>query len=86
MPTPVFLGFPCGLACKESACSVRDLGSIAGLGRSPGEGKGTHSSILAWRIPWTVESVGLPKSRTRLSEFHFHFHSIFQGLEQFMAW
>ena len=31
-------GFPCGSACKESACSVEDLGSIPGLGRSPGEG------------------------------------------------
>ena len=28
-----------------------DLGSIPGLGRSPGGGDGTHSSILAWRIP-----------------------------------
>ena len=34
------LGFPCGLAGKESACSAGDLGSIPGLGRSPGEGKG----------------------------------------------
>ena len=31
-----------------------DLGSIPGLERSPGEGKATHSSILAWRVPWTV--------------------------------
>ena len=36
---PVFLGFPCGSAGKESTCNVRDLGSIPGLGRSPGEGK-----------------------------------------------
>ena len=28
---------------------------IPGLGRSPGEGEGTHSSVLAWRIPWTVQ-------------------------------
>ena len=34
----VFLGFPGGLACKESACNVGDLGSIPGLGRSPREG------------------------------------------------
>ena len=54
LPTPVFLGFPCDLAGKESACNTGDLGSIPGLGRSPGEGKATHSSILAWRIPWTV--------------------------------
>ena len=32
--------FPCGSACKESACSVGDLGLTPGLGRSPGEGKG----------------------------------------------
>ena len=39
LPTPVFLGFPCGSAGKESACNVGDLGSIPGLGRSSGEGK-----------------------------------------------
>ena len=33
-------GFPCGSAGKESACNMGDLGSIPGLGRSPGEGKG----------------------------------------------
>ena len=32
--------FPCGSADKKCACSVGDLGSIPGLGRSPGEGKG----------------------------------------------
>ena len=34
------MGFPCGLAGKESACNEGDLGLIPGLGRSPGEGKG----------------------------------------------
>ena len=34
------LGFPCSSAGKESACSAGALGSIPGLGRSPGEGKG----------------------------------------------
>ena len=33
-------GFPCGSAGKEIICNARDLGSIPGLGRSPGEGKG----------------------------------------------
>ena len=33
------------------------------------KGMATHSSILAWRIPWTVH--GVAKSRTRLSDFHF---------------
>ena len=40
LPTPVFLGFPCGSAGKESTCNAGHLGSIPGLGRSPGEGKG----------------------------------------------
>ena len=40
LPTPVFLGFPCVSAGKESTCNVEDLGSISGLGRPPGEGKG----------------------------------------------
>ena len=90
------MGFPGGSDSKTSACNAEDLGSIPGLGRSPGEGNGnplplqyswaflvaqlvknppamwetwvrslgwedpqekvkaTHSSILAWRIPWTV--------------------------------
>ena len=47
-------GFPCSSGGKESACNVGDLGSIPGLGMSPGEGKATHSSILAWRIPWGI--------------------------------
>ena len=34
------LGLPDGLAGKESACNAGNLGSIPGLGRSPGEGKG----------------------------------------------
>ena len=34
------MGFPCGSSGKESACNVGDLGSIPGLGRSHGEGKG----------------------------------------------
>ena len=72
------MGFPDGSAGEESSCNVGDLGSIPGLGRSPGDGKGsplqysvrensmdytvhaekataTHSSTLAWTIPWTEE-------------------------------
>ena len=47
----------CGSAGKESACNVGDVGLIPGLGRSPGKGKGYHSTLLAWRIPWTVVSM-----------------------------
>ena len=43
------------------------------------KGTATHSSIFAWRIPQTEEpdrlqSVGVVKSQTQLSDFHFHFH------------
>ena len=37
----------------------RDMGLIPGLGRSPAEEMATHSSILAWKIPWTEEPGGL---------------------------
>ena len=36
------LGFPCSSVSKESACNAGDLGSISGLGRSPGEGNGKY--------------------------------------------
>ena len=42
-----------------NAGDVRDPDSVPGLGRSPGGGHGNHSSILAWRIPWTEEPGGL---------------------------
>ena len=50
-------GFPGGSDGRESACNAGDLGSIPALGRPPGEGNGTHSSVLAWKIPWTEEPV-----------------------------
>ena len=43
------------LSDKESICNAGDVGLIPGLGRAPGVGNGTPSSILAWRIPWTEE-------------------------------
>jgi len=53
-----------------NAGKVRDAGSIPGLEDPLEEGMVTHSSILAWRIPWTEESGGLPsivaKSQTSL--------------------
>ena len=55
---PVY-GFPGSSVGKESACSAGDPGLIPGLGRSLGKGNATHSSILAWRMPWTGEPGGL---------------------------
>ena len=61
-----------GSDSKESACNVGDLGSIPGLGRSPGEGNAAHSNILAWRIPWTGDwwaiVYGVTKSQTQHSD------------------
>ena len=94
-------GFPDSSVGKEFTSSAGDLGSVPGLGRSPGEGigdllqyswaalvaqlvknlpamwetwvgslgwedplekgKATHSSILAWRIPWTTQTMGLQR-------------------------
>lgn len=44
-----------------SAGDIRDVGSIVGLGRSPGGGMAVHSGILAWGIAWTEEP-GRPQS------------------------
>ena len=54
----ILQGFPGGSDHKSSACSEGDPGLIPGLGRSPGEGMATHSSILAWKIPWVEEPMG----------------------------
>ena len=53
------LGFPGGLDGKEYAYRAGDPGSIPGSGRSLGKEMATHSSILAWRIPWTEDPGGL---------------------------
>ena len=54
---PVY-GFPGGSTVNNLPASSADTGdghSIPGSGRSPGGGNATHSSILAWKIPWTGE-------------------------------
>ena len=51
----------------KSLHNAGDLGSIPGSGRSPGEGNGSHSSILAWEIPWTKEPGGLQSMRSQKS-------------------
>ena len=72
LPTPVFLGFPCGSAGRESACNEGDLDLIPGLGRSPGEGKGysLQYSVLENSMDCIVR--GVTKSQTPPSNFHFH--------------
>ena len=57
----VDFGLPWLLSDKESTCNAGDtgeLGSIPVSGRSPKEGNGNHSSILAWKIPWKESLMG----------------------------
>ena len=47
-------GFPDSSVGKESSCHAGDLGLFLGWEDPLGKGKATHSSILAWRITWTI--------------------------------
>ena len=72
----MILGFPGGSVVKKNLCpnagDTGDVCSIPVLGRSLKKEMATHSSILAWRIPWTVEPGGLQsigsQSWTQLSD------------------
>ena len=70
-------GFPGGSEVKVSAWNVGDLGSIPGLGRSPGEGNDNPLQYSCLENPmeggaWSASVHGVSKSRTRLSDFtHF---------------
>ena len=54
LESAMIMGFPRSSAGKESACNVGDLGSIPGWEDPLEKGVATHSSILAWKIPWSV--------------------------------
>ena len=65
-----------GSEVKASACSVGDLGSIPGSGRSPGEGNGNPLQYSCLENPmdrgiWWATVHGVTKSRTRLSDFTY---------------
>ena len=50
---------------KTLPSNAGSLDLIPGSGRSPGEGNDNHSSILAWRIPWTEEPGGIQSMRSK---------------------
>ena len=54
--------FPCGSAGKESACNAGDLGSIPGLGRSPGGGKGCPLQYSGQENPVDCTARGVAES------------------------
>jgi len=70
LPTPVFLGFLCGSAGKESACNAGDLALIPGLRRSLGEGKGYPLQYSGLENFMDCVVHGVAKSRTQLTDFH----------------
>ena len=51
--------FPGGSEDKKSTCSAEDLGSVPGLGRSPGGGHGNTLQYSCLENPWTEEPGGL---------------------------
>ena len=80
-----FEGFPGGSYGKASACNAGDLGSIPGSGRSLGEGNGNPLQYSCLensmdRGAWWATVHGVPKSRTRLSNFTHSLVSFPEGL------
>ena len=77
----VIFGWDFGSDHKESACNAGDLGSITGLGRSPGEGNGYPHQYSCLensmdRGAWQATVHGIAKSWTQLSNLHFHFQRL----------
>ena len=64
---------------KESAHNVGDLGSIPGVGRSPGEGNSYPLQYSGLENSMDCIAHGVTKSRTRLSDFHFN--TLFKNIE-----
>ena len=68
------LVFPHSSVGKESTCNAGDPGSIPGLGRSSGEGKGYPLQYSDLENSMDCIIHGVIKSQTPLRNFHFHFH------------
>ena len=63
--------FPGGSAGKKSTYNARDLGSIPGLGRSPGEENSYPLQYSGLENSMDYIVLGVAKSWTQLSDFHF---------------
>ena len=59
---------------KEFTCNAGDLGSIPGVGSSPGEGKGYPFQYSGLENSMDCIVHGVKKSQTRLSDLHIHLH------------
>ena len=68
------IGLPLWLSWGESTCSAGDLGSIPGLGRSPGEGKGYPLQYSGLENSMDCVVHWVTQSQTQLSDFHLNFY------------
>ena len=80
LPTPGLLGFPCGSAGKESACNAGDLGTISGLERSYGEGKGYTLQYSGLENSMDYIVIGVTMSGTHSHSLHASIHQWTLGL------
>ena len=78
---------------RANAGEIRDVSLIPGLGRSLEKEMATHSSILAWRTPWTEEPGGLHSwgckecdTTEQLTHFHFMIMSFFNKMTLKILW
>ena len=76
--------FPGGSEGKTSSCNAGDPGSIPGSGTSPGGGHGNPLKYSCLENPmdsgaWQATVQRVPKGRTRLSDKHFHFQSVYSS-------
>ena len=67
---------PAMLETRVQSLGWEDLGSTFGLGRSPGEGKVYPLQYSGLEKPMGSMVHGVAQSRTRLSDFYFHFHQV----------
>ena len=79
-----YQGFPGGSEGKASACIAGDLGSIPGLGRSPGEGNGNSLQCSCLENPmdrgaWWATVHSVAKSQTRLEQVSTHVRQLLNG-------
>ena len=80
------LGFSGGSVVKNPCANAGDAGSIPGSARSPGEGNGNHSSILAWKShgqgslvgysPWGRKELDMTEQLNFHCQFQCHFHAL----------
>ena len=67
----IFRAYPCGSGGKELPAMLETWVQSLGWEDPLEKGKATHASILAWRIPWTMQSMGSQRVRHNWAPFTF---------------